>query len=178
MPSTHDYGDRDNAVTVVATLILICGLPGAGKTTLARRMATERGAIRLCPDEWLTSIGIDLHHEEARDRLERVLTAHARDLLVLGQTVILEYGFWARTEREALRAMAREVGVRVELHALIVPVDELWRRIMLRTTDPPWGVAQITRDQLTTWAGLFQAPDAAEVEQFDTAPPTSGRSLA
>ena len=33
-------------------LILTCGLPGAGKTTLARRLAVEHGAVRLTKDEW------------------------------------------------------------------------------------------------------------------------------
>lgn len=30
-----------------ARLILTCGLPAAGKTTLAKELAAERGAVRL-----------------------------------------------------------------------------------------------------------------------------------
>ena len=37
----------------VATLVLIVGLPGAGKTTQAKRLAAQRHAIRLTPDEWM-----------------------------------------------------------------------------------------------------------------------------
>ena len=36
-----------------ARLILTCGLPGAGKTELAKRLAAVRGAVRLTKDEWL-----------------------------------------------------------------------------------------------------------------------------
>ncbi len=35
------------------TLILICGLPGSGKTTLAQTLEKERNAIRMCPDDWI-----------------------------------------------------------------------------------------------------------------------------
>lgn len=39
-------------------LILVCGLPGAGKTTLARRLADEVPAVRLSGDEWMVALGI------------------------------------------------------------------------------------------------------------------------
>ncbi|MFE0150582.1 AAA family ATPase [Nonomuraea sp. NPDC059007] len=53
-----------------ALLIVLCGLPGSGKTTLARRLAAELPAVRLCPDEWLAKLGVDLYDEGARERLE------------------------------------------------------------------------------------------------------------
>lgn len=42
-----------------ARLILICGLPGSGKTTLAKSLAGSRSALRLCPDEWQAALGFD-----------------------------------------------------------------------------------------------------------------------
>lgn len=35
------------------TLHLLIGLPGSGKTTLARRLEAEHAALRLTPDEWM-----------------------------------------------------------------------------------------------------------------------------
>ena len=64
-------------------LILLCGLPGAGKTTLARRLADEVPAVRLCADEWMAHLGFDLHDEAARDRLERLFWEFAQELLRL-----------------------------------------------------------------------------------------------
>ena len=40
-----------------ARLILTCGLPGAGKTKLARELAADRNALLLTKDEWLTALG-------------------------------------------------------------------------------------------------------------------------
>ena len=37
----------------MATLFLIVGLPGAGKTTRAKELAATRQALRLTPDEWM-----------------------------------------------------------------------------------------------------------------------------
>ena len=37
----------------VATLFLMVGLPGAGKTTRAKELAAEHGALRLSPDAWM-----------------------------------------------------------------------------------------------------------------------------
>ncbi len=59
-------------------LVLICGLPGSGKTTLASRLAAEMPAVRLSPDEWLADLAIDLWDEESRDRLEGLSGNSAR----------------------------------------------------------------------------------------------------
>ncbi|GAB3749645.1 P-loop nucleotide/nucleoside kinase family protein [Microlunatus parietis] len=153
------------------TLHLICGLPGAGKTTLAKKLAAVTGAVRLCPDEWLADLEIDLYDEPARDRLERRLVRLATELLTAGLSVILEYGFWSRLERDRLRDLARELGVRVELHAIVLPVDELWSRIERRNTSGEWRAAPITRAHLDAWARLFEAPTADELALYDAPTP-------
>ncbi len=112
-----------------ARLILICGLPGSGKTTLARQLAPVVPAVRLCPDEWKHDLGIDYYDEDGRVRLEKRLWRLGEELLGVGQSVILENGFWAREERDELRLGARSLGAAVELHYLDAPVEELWRAL-------------------------------------------------
>jgi shikimate kinase len=41
-------------------LVVITGLPGSGKTTLATELARSMPAVRMCPDDWMMSSGIDL----------------------------------------------------------------------------------------------------------------------
>lgn len=150
-----------------ARLILMCGLPGSGKTTLARQLAPEAHAIRLSPDEWKHDLGIDYYDEERRVRLEARLWRLAQELLGFGQSVLMENGFWAREERDELRLAARTLGLPVELHYLEAPIEELWRRLDLRNREGMPGAAPISRSNLETWAAQFQAPDAAELALFD-----------
>jgi predicted kinase len=127
-------------------------------------LAGEAPAVRLCPDEWLADLGIDLFDEVTRDRLEQVFWRLAQDLLRLGQSVILESGFWLRSDRAEKLHGARTLGVAVELHYLDVPFDELCRRLAARDGV---GTVPITPDMLARYSTFFEAPDPAELALFD-----------
>lgn len=150
-------------------LILLCGLPGSGKTTLARRMERVWPVVRLCPDEWIADLGIDLWDDTFRDRLEHRMTALAHALLRLGQSVVLEYGVWNRAERDQHRAQAHALGVPIDLYYLEATVADLWRRLRARNRRATHGTVIIPRAVLERFVGLFQPPDAAELALFDRA---------
>lgn len=144
-------------------LIVVCGLPGSGKTTVARRLATDHSAVRLCPDEWMDRLGINLWDSDARGRIESLQWGLARQVIEAGGTAVIEWGTWARAERDMLRTGARELGAAVELVYLDVEIDELWLRIERRgREDPP-----IRRDELEGWAATFEQPTPDELALFD-----------
>ena len=104
----------------MATLYLICGLPGAGKTTLARQMEQSLPALRLSPDEWIAPLLADASDQAELDRLRAPVEAIqwniAARALILGVDVILEWGFWARSEHQDYRARAEALGARASSH--------------------------------------------------------------
>ena len=144
-------------------LILVCGLPGSGKTSFAKALETRLRAIRLSADEWLESLSIDLWDEPKRARVEALQWAFAQELLARGLIVIIEWGSWTRAERDALRVEARAVGAAVELHYLAAPADILFARIQDRGRERP----PIERDDITRWLELFEEPTAEELDLFD-----------
>ena len=153
--------------TSSARLVLICGLPASGKSTLARQLALKIPAIRFDKDAWAIQLGADVWDEDFRVRLERQLWVLARELLALGQSVILEWGHWARAERDEKRLGARALGVGVELHYLHAPLEELIKRAERRTVSGEWTAAPMTQAHFEEWATMFQPPDEEEFLLFD-----------
>jgi predicted kinase len=145
------------------TLFIICGLPGAGKTTLAKHIERSLSAVRMSADDWMTALSINLHAEEQRAEIEALQWELTKRLLSLQQNVVIEWGAWGKSERDAFRTEARALGARVELYYLSAPLQELFARIRQRNMEDP----QIEWAEVQNWANIFEAPTPAEMTLFD-----------
>lgn len=144
-------------------LIIVCGLPGSGKTTLAKALEAKLNAVRFCPDEWMSALSIDIYDEAKREKIEKLQWELGRQMLKLGAIIIIEWGTWGRSERDELRLGAQAIGAAVELHYLSAPIDVLFERLQKRGMENP----PIERHDLLKWSEIFQAPTDEEMALFD-----------
>jgi predicted kinase len=100
------------------TLFMMVGLPGAGKSTLAKEIEAEHNALRLTPDDWIVALfGNDARNQRdgARDPVEALQWEVAKRVLALGTNVVLDWGFWSRQERAWYRKEAELLGADAKL---------------------------------------------------------------
>ncbi len=151
----------------MTTLHVVVGLPGAGKTTLAKRLEAELPALRLTPDEWMVPLFGESEAGGKRDAVEGLLIGVAMRSLRLGVDVVLDFGVWSRDERTGLRHLAADVGSMTRLHYLSVEPEEQWRRLAAR--DDPRSF-RIARAEMDGYATLFETPTVEELAGHDDRP--------
>src|SRR3954454_19774330 len=157
-----DFAERHRPT--MATVYMLCGLPGSGKTTRARQIEQEHQAIRLAEDDWIAR----LYDESAildnvrRDLVKSVQLSLAERLLALGIDVIFDWGVWSRSDRADYRARIAALGASFVLVYLDVPLAELHRRIARRNQNLPPHTFHITPAELDEWWALSEPPPPDE----------------
>ena len=116
------------------------------------------------------ALDVDPFDEGFRTRLEAAFWELTQRLLELGTSVVLEWGFWARSERDEKREAARTLGVAVELRFLDAPYEELVRRVGDRHAT---GGLAITERHMERYRGIFQPPTDEELALYDRPLPES-----
>jgi predicted kinase len=151
----------------VPTLTLFCGLPGSGKTTLAKRLEADGRGIRICTDDWQARLGVAHTNLDFHERLQPVLYQHAMALLRHGTDVILEDGLWRREERTQKFNDARAAGARIELHVFEVDLETLWARLQQRNDEAAAEAYPISYEELQQAWSVFQPPTPDEFSAVD-----------
>lgn len=138
----------------MTTAHLIHGYLGAGKTTFAKALEVEASAIRFTHDEWMQKLyGNDPPKEQFASyakRVSEVMEGVWERCLQIGVDVVLDYGFWSRSERDRVRSVVADIGADYRLYYLACSDGEAWRRIEARnlTLDSSLYIARNTFDVL------------------------------
>lgn len=146
----------------LATLHLMVGLPGSGKTTRAKELERALPAVRLTPDEWhLRLFGQDLNdpeHDTRHSAIEALLWEIAGRILIQGVDVILDFGFWSRTERDEFRSRAVQLRANTIIHYAPTPIEEILTRLAARNASLPATAFRISEEMILKWAQMFEPP--------------------
>src|SRR5262249_1603699 len=146
-------------------LIIFSGLPGTGKSTLARQLAEKLGAVYLRIDSIELAIAVGDEAISLGDKGYRVAYALAEDNLRLGHTVIGDSVNPVQTTRGAWRSAAERAAVRfLEVEIVCSDLLEHRRRIETRVTDIPVTWDEVVTRNYEAWTGDQISIDTAGQE--------------
>ena len=149
-------------------LYLLCGRAGAGKSTLAREISTDKKAILFCEDQWLARLFDGAPTLEAylerRGRIRMLLAEHVPDILKSGHSVVFDFGGNSVRDRSWVRSLSESADAMHELHYIIADEAFCWLRVAERNRTKHVGTywGDVSKDQVDAVNRYFQPPTAAE----------------
>lgn len=152
----------------MATVHLVCGFLGTGKTTFAKELVVSSSAVRFSIDElylrlFATGPTFELD-AEAMNRLLATVNDLWPPIAAAGVDVVLDFGFWSLELREEARRSARSVGAETRLHWLQCPDEVAVARCLNRNGQP--GAFLISEPGFWELKARFQPPSAGELPEL------------
>lgn len=153
----------------MAKVIMTCGKLCSGKSTYARKLKDELGAVILSIDDLMLALfpeGTGEMHDTYARRTENYLLEQSLQILATGTDVILDWGLWTREQRDRLRAFYAERRAACEVHYLRISKEEWNRRIRQRNErqgDDP-SVYFVDEGLLRKFESIFEEPAAEEAD--------------
>jgi predicted kinase len=145
---------------------IIIGFIGSGKTTFARKLEKETGAIRFTKDEWMVRLFGNTppkdKFEEYDNKMASLATDMALKCLKAGISVIIDEGFWVKEQRDEIREKVKNVGAIPKLYYLEVSFEIMKARTLKRSENPPVDSFNIDEESFNQYWKYFQPPDKDE----------------
>lgn len=149
------------------TLHFMCGKMAAGKSTLARKLAEQHGAILICEDIWLQQLypteirSFDDYIAYAR-RLKAVIAPHVKAVLAQGVSVVLDFPANVPAQRAWFRELIDASGVDHLMHFVNTDHSRCIEQLQQRNREQPPGSMPMTVEQFDAISALFVPPADAE----------------
>lgn len=151
-------------------IILLCGMACSGKSTYAESIRAREQAVVLSCDELMLRL-FDEYMGDAFAPAHEKVCAYLEELtlriVAAGANVILDFGFWKRADRGAVRARLRAKGVGTELHYLPVSPNRWERNVRSRNEDYAAGkpgVYFMDENMIALFPARFEPPSPEEVD--------------
>ncbi len=164
------------AETAKATIHLLCGSTGAGKTTLALEMQEIHSAMLFSVDDWMVSLfAPDLKNpmdwnwiSERALRCENQMVVIACGLAAIGVSSVLDIGLLRASRRSEVVGAIRANECACHTHYLEVDAAERWRRIQQRNAEKGDTFRlTITREMFEFIETLWEPPTKGELSRLN-----------
>ena len=149
------------------TAYVICGFIGAGKTTFARKLEKETGAIRVTKDEWIIKIfGNKITSDKNFAVFDKNITGLARDfafkILKAGKDVIIDEGFWVKSQRDDIKKKILQVGAKPIFYYVECSINKMKERVIDRSKNPPTDSFEINEEMFDKYLKYWEPPKKEE----------------
>ena len=151
---------------------LICGLPGAGKTTFAEQLRLDLKGVRFSIDDWNDRLFFmdrdptaDFHwFYERVQRCCSQMRDTAEQVIATGNPAIFDCGLTNQPERRIFYDWADEHGYTTALHFVDAAEETRWHRVRARNTDQGETYRlEVTREMFDFMKTIWEAPTPQEL---------------
>ncbi len=149
------------------TLIFFCGKMGAGKSTKSELIASEKNAVLLSEDDWLSALypqqisSFDDYLKYSA-QLKPLVRSHVQNILSTGTNVVMDFPANTHGQRKWFLNLVSEIGANHELVYLNVSDELCLKHIGQRRTEQPERAAFDTEAVFTQVTKFFEAPNRSE----------------
>ena len=122
----------------MAKVYILCGKICSGKSTYSQQLRKDKKAVILSVDDiTLTLLGqnggdtLDVYVE----KMEQYFFQKSVESVETGINVVLDWGFWTKSERDCAKEFYGSRGIEYEFHNISISDEEWYRRLDKRNND-------------------------------------------
>lgn len=146
---------------------VICGFIGAGKTTFARKLEKQTGAIRITKDEWIikifgNKITSDKNFEVFDKNITKLATDIAFKILKAGSDVIIDEGFWVKSQRNDIKKKILQIGAKPIFYYVECSINKMKERVINRSKNPSIDSFEINEEMFDKYLKYWEPPKKEE----------------
>lgn len=154
-------------MTTRAKLIFFAGKMAAGKSTLARTLASRENAMLFEQDHWVETLFPNMivnvaTYLEYSGRINKIVAPLVVDVLSRGVSVVMDFPANTLNQRAWFRSIIEQAGVDHELHYLDTPDAICLAQLKARSAHLPPGTKWTTEEDFNLISSHFRAPSADE----------------